>query len=42
MKEAISIVTKENYVAIIKATESEISRAIEKFYVATENGREVR
>ena len=38
----ISIATKENYVETIKAAESEISVMIEKFYVATKNGREVR
>ena len=42
LKVDISVTTKENYVAIIKAAESEISIATEKFYVMTENGREVR
>ena len=35
----ISVVTKENYVFIIKSAESEISIMTEKFSVATENGR---
>ena len=34
-----NIVTKENYIVTIKATQSEISVAIENFFVATENGR---
>ena len=42
LKVDISIWTKEKYVATIKFVESEISVATEKFYVATENGREVR
>ena len=42
LKVDISITTKENYVATIKAAESEISVTAEKFYIATENGREVR
>ena len=38
----IFVVTKENYVARIKAAKSEIFVAIEKFFVMTENRREVR
>ena len=38
-KADISVVIKENYVVTIKATESEISVSIEKFFVTTENGR---
>ena len=39
LKEDISVMTKENYFVTIKATESEISVAIENFFAATENGR---
>ena len=39
LKADISIVTKENYVATIKAAESKISIATKKFSVAIENGR---
>ena len=42
LKADISIAIKENYVAIIKTAESEISVAKEKFYVVIENGKEVR
>ena len=42
LKVDISVTTKENYVAPIKSTESEIFVATEKFYLMTENGREVR
>ena len=42
LKADISVAIEENYVATIKAAESEISIATEKFYVAIENGREVR
>ena len=42
LKADISIVTKENYVAKIKAVELEIFVTTEKFYVVTKNGREVR
>ena len=39
LKVDTSIATKENYFMTIKATESEILVATEKFYVVTENGR---
>ena len=39
LKADIFVVTKENYVVIIKAAESKISVTIEKFSVMTENGR---
>ena len=42
LKAYVSVATKANYVATIKAAELEISVATEKFYVAKENGREVR
>ena len=42
LKEDISVVTKENYVATIKTVELEIFVTIEKFYVVTKNGKEVR
>ena len=42
LKVDIFVETKENYVAIIKAAELEISIATEKFYVSTKTGREVR
>ena len=42
LKVDIFVTKKENYFATIKVVESEISIAIEKFYISTENGREVR
>ena len=39
LKAYISVMTKKNYVVTIKAVESDISVAIEKFSVMTENGR---
>ena len=39
LKANISILTKENYVMIIKVLESEISVETENFSVAIENGR---
>ena len=42
LKTDIFVTTKENYVAKLKAKESEIFVETEKFYVAIENGREVR
>ena len=42
LKADITILTKENYVATIKAAESKIFIATEKFYVVTENRREER
>ena len=42
LKAYISIAMKENYVTTIKAAELEIFVSTEKFYVAIENGREVR
>ena len=41
-KVEISVMAKEDYVMIIKIVEGEISIAKEKFYVATENGRDMR
>ena len=42
LKAKIFVVTKEDYVGTIKIDEKEISVATEKFYVMTENGKEVR
>ena len=42
LKANISVVTKGDYVVTIKAVESEISVATEKYSVSTENRREVR
>ena len=42
LKADIFIATKEDYVMIINAAVSEISVAIEKFFVAIENRKEVR
>ena len=39
LKAYIFVVTKENYIVTIKAAQSEISVAIENFFIAKENGR---
>ena len=42
LKAEISVVTKEDYVAIIKVIEQKISIATKNFSIAIENGRDMR
>ena len=42
LKAETSVAIKRDYVATIKVVEQEISVVIEKFYVTSENGRNMR